>query len=79
MGRSLKKRKLKKTRRVKIPKAGTPKKKEKKVMKSWEWWLFGLAIAFALIWLLFLGKSGNITQDVVTSTPTASQAQNANQ
>jgi hypothetical protein len=72
MGRSFKQRKLKKTRRVKIQRfsPGDKKSGKKKLMKSWEWWLLGVALVFALGYIIFLGKSGSMNPAPVT-TPTA--------
>ena len=75
MGRSLKQRKLKKVRRVKVHRSKPAEKSSKKAMKKWEWWLIGFAFVFAFIWLIFLGKSGNITPDIETTpVPTAQTA-----
>ncbi|MBN1355441.1 hypothetical protein JXA40_04115 [bacterium] len=73
MGRSLKKRKLSKVKRIKVsrPVADT-KKSKKKTMKKWEWWLIGLAFVFAFVWLIFLGKSGSLSPDLDTAKPTQS-------
>jgi hypothetical protein len=73
MGRSLKKRKLSKVKRVKVSRpvtANAKKKSKKKSMKKWEWWLIGFAFLFAFVWLIFLGKSGTLAPDLDDATPT---------
>jgi hypothetical protein len=75
MGRSLKKRKLKKFKRVKLIRPETASRPDKKKkMKQWEWWLIGAAFVFALVWLIFLGKSGSMTAGVNSITPTPAPA-----
>lgn len=70
MGRSLKKRKISKTKRAKISRPSSQKKSKKKKMKKWEWWLIGLAFVVAFAWLVFLGKSGFMSPELMPSKPT---------
>lgn len=75
MGRSFKQRKLKKTRRVKVrsnSSSGKTHVKTKKKMKTWEYVLFGGAAILAVLAVVWLAQTGNITQDAEPSpTPTA--------
>ncbi|HPQ40330.1 MAG TPA: hypothetical protein PLV45_08150 [bacterium] len=73
MGRSFKQRKLKKTRRVKVRSATIPSKstavKEKKKIKTWEYFLWGGAVIAAIIFIIFAARTGNVTPDIAP-TPT---------
>lgn len=73
MGRSLKKRKIKKTKRVKVLRPQSDRKKKKGTMKKWEWWLLGGAFVIAAIWVIILGLKGMTIQGRQTgnATPTA--------
>jgi len=76
MGRSLKKRKLKKYKRTKLAR-GVSVKSKKTTMKRWEWWLIGGAFVIAIVWLIFLGFKGGLTPTFVedpTPTPVATTA-----
>ncbi|MBN1550558.1 hypothetical protein JW979_03770 [bacterium] len=72
MGRSLKKRKLKKTKRVKVIRPESTEKTKKKGMKTWEWWLIGIAFILAIVFLIMWGKSNPYSESLPpVPTPTA--------
>ncbi|MCD4654485.1 hypothetical protein K8T06_11205 [bacterium] len=71
MGRSFKQRKLKKTRRLKVKsvKPATKTAKDKKKIKTWEYFLWAGAIIIAISFIIFAARTGNITPDI-EPTPT---------
>jgi hypothetical protein len=60
MGRTLKQRKLKNVKRLRL-KRFKETAKPKKQMKRWEWWLLGAAFVFAFGYIIFLAKSNSLT------------------
>ncbi len=73
MGRSFRQRKLKKVRRVKVKSLKpdtTAVVKDKKTMKSWEYFLLAGALLVAIGFIVFAARTGNVVPDT-EPTPTA--------
>lgn len=70
MGRSLRQRKLKTVRRVKVQRLTTVESKgpKKKGMKTWEWYLIGGAFVAAIVWLIVLANTGAMTPAIPEQT-----------
>lgn len=74
MGRSFKQRKVKKVRRVKVKSLKpdtTAGVKNKKSMKTWEFFLLGGALILAIVFIIFAARTGNVVPNTVEPTPTA--------
>jgi hypothetical protein len=76
MGRSLKKRKLKKVRRARVKSikpADNEKKKKKKTIKTWEFILFGAALIIAVAFIIFAARTGSVVSDIDPTPSTTEQ------
>jgi len=73
MGRSFKQRKLKKVRRTRVksvkPTIATGKK-DKKSMKTWEYFLLGGALLIAVGFIVFAARTGSVVPEQTDQTPT---------